>query len=83
VVGNQAGKITGEELHGLRLHPVAPAPLRIEHLARACPERAVVQEGDRLIEGPLGGELGRHRQIMTGTLGPWVRSTRWTRFSSC
>jgi hypothetical protein len=79
----QAGQVAGEELDRLRLHPVAPPALVLEHVPRARPERAVVQERDRGVEGPRRGEVGRHRQIMTGTLGPWVPWTRWTRFSSC
>jgi len=28
-------------------------------------------------------ERGRRRRMMAGTLGPWVRSTRWIRSSNC
>ena len=70
--GQQAGQVAGEELDGLRLHPVATPALGLEDGPRARPERAVVQERDRGVEGPRGGVLGRHRQMMTGTLGPWV-----------
>ena len=82
-LGEEAIQVPGQELDRLPFHPVAVFPLRLEDRPRTGPERAVIQERDRGVEGPQAGELGRHRQIMTGTLGPWAPSTRWTRFSSC
>jgi hypothetical protein len=81
--GQEDRQVAGEELDGLGLHPVTPAVLGLEHRPRGRAERAVVQEGDRGIERPVAGQVRRHRRMMTGTLGPWVRSTRWTRSSSC
>ena len=53
-VAQEARQVAGEELDRLRLHPVAPAVLRLQHRARARPERAVVQEGDRGVQRPSG-----------------------------
>ena len=81
--GQETRQVAGKELDRLRLEPVAERPLDLEHRTRARPERSVVQERDRGVESPGGGVLGRHRQMMTGTLGPWVPWTRWIRSSSC
>ena len=51
--------------------------------SRARAERPVIQERDRRVERPQGGEVRRHGRMMTGTLAPWVPSTRWRRSSSC
>ena len=81
--GEKGRQVAGEELDGLRLHPVLPCSLGLEDGPRTGSERPVVEEGDRGIERPMPGQLRRHRPIMTGTLGPWVPWTRWTRSSSC
>src|SRR5439155_816204 len=73
----EAVEVPREDLDRLPFEPVPVVPPRRENGARAGSERAVIQEGDRGIEGPQAGELGGHRQIMTGTLEPWEPWTRW------
>src|SRR5439155_28274 len=50
-LAKEAVEIPREELDRLPFHPVPVVPLRLENGARAGSERAVIQEGDRGIEG--------------------------------
>jgi hypothetical protein len=56
-------QLAGEETDGLRLHPFAPCLLRGQHGSWSGPERAVIEERDGRIQGPVLGELGRHRGL--------------------
>ena len=66
-------EVTGEERNGLALHPRTPRILGLEHGARRCAERPVVQEGHRGVERPMDGELGGHR---LGIVRPMPDSNR-------
>ena len=66
-------EVTGEERDGLALHPRTPRVLGLEHGARRCAERPVVQEGHRGVERPVDGELGGHR---LGIVRPMPDSNR-------
>ena len=82
-LGEKAGRSRARNWTGRASSRSRQLALALEHRPRARAERAVVEEGDRRVEGPERGEGRRHPRIMPGTLGPWVPSTRWSRSSSC
>ncbi len=56
-------EVMGEEEDRLGLHPFAPRLLGGEHRARSGTVRAVVEEGDGRVQGPVPCELGGHRGL--------------------
>ncbi len=68
-------ELARQEPHGLGLHPVPPRSLDVEHVAGACPERAVVEEVDLGVQAPPAGELARAAGHASSDGRPWSAST--------